>query len=125
VILEINARSAVPPYEQIRQQITTLVRGGVLAEGARLPPIRQLANDLGLAGGTVARAYRELESDGVVATRGRHGTVVAGLPRDQAAPAPELTHAASRFAGEIRRLGAREDDAISALRAALAAARNR
>jgi DNA-binding transcriptional regulator YhcF (GntR family) len=124
VILEIDARSAMPPYEQIREQITTLVRGGVLAEGVRLPPIRQLANDLGLAGGTVARAYRELESDGVVTTRGRHGTVVAGLPRNQPAPAPELTSAAARFAGEIHRIGAREDDAISALRAALAAARN-
>ena len=45
--------------------------------GTRLPSIRQLAGDLGLAGGTVARAYRELEQEGVVATRGRHGTVVA------------------------------------------------
>ena len=61
--------------------MTALVLAGALRPGARLPSIRQLADDLGLAGGTVARAYRELEADGIVATRGRHGTVVAGAPR--------------------------------------------
>jgi DNA-binding transcriptional regulator YhcF (GntR family) len=124
MILEVDDHSAVPPYEQIRQQVTTLVRGGVLEPGMRLPSIRQLANDLGLAGGTVARAYRELETDGVVATHGRHGTTVVGLPRDQPVAPPELLTAARRFAREIRRLGAREDDAVSALRAALASGRN-
>ena len=66
MILEIDPRSAIPPYEQLRQQVTALVLGGALEAGDRLPASRQLANDLGLAGGTVARAYRELESDGVV-----------------------------------------------------------
>ena len=60
---------AVPPYEQLRQGVTALVLGGAVAPGARLPSIRQLAGDLGLAGGTVARAYRELEADGIVTTR--------------------------------------------------------
>ena len=77
VILRVDSSSPVPPYEQIRAQVGAMVDAGVLAPGARLPSIRQLAGDLGLAGGTVARAYRELEQEGVVATRGRHGTVVA------------------------------------------------
>jgi GntR family transcriptional regulator len=123
VILEIDSRSAVPPYEQIRQQVSALVRGGVLEPGTRLPPIRQLANDLGLAGGTVARAYRELESDGVVAARGRHGTVVTG-DGDEPRPPPELVRAASRFAAEIARIGAAESDAVLAVQAAFAARRN-
>ena len=46
MILEIDPRSAVPPYEQLRQQVTALVLGGALATGDRLPAIRQLANDL-------------------------------------------------------------------------------
>ena len=87
MILEVDSRSPVPPYEQLRQHVTALVLGGGLAPGDRLPSIRQLANDLGLAGGTVARAYRELESDGVVTTHGRHGTVVEGLPRRPGAAA--------------------------------------
>jgi DNA-binding transcriptional regulator YhcF (GntR family) len=118
-MLEVDMRSAVPPYEQLRQQVTALVRAGVLVEGARLPAIRQLANDLGLAGGTVGRAYRELEGDGVVTTHGRHGTVVAAVdaePKESAS----LLKAARRFATETRRLGAGVDEAIAALRAAYA-----
>lgn len=76
MILRVDQDSAVPPYEQIRGQVATMVQTGVLVDGSRLPAIRQLAKDLGLATGTVARAYRELEADGVVETRGRHGTAV-------------------------------------------------
>jgi DNA-binding transcriptional regulator YhcF (GntR family) len=119
VILEVDARSAVPPYEQLRQQVTALVRAEVLTTGTRLPAIRQLANDLGLAGGTVARAYRELENDGIVTTHGRHGTVVAAVEVDHAASA-SLLRSARRFAADARRLGAGVEDAIAALRAAYA-----
>lgn len=120
MILEVDTGSAVPPYEQLRQQVTALVQGGVLEAGARLPAIRQLANDLGLAGGTVARAYRELEADGVVSTHGRHGTIVAALPRHLEPAAPPLLAAARRFAADAANLGATLDDAIAALRAAYA-----
>jgi GntR family transcriptional regulator len=122
VILEVDTRSPVPPYEQLRQQITALVLGGGLGPGDRLPAIRQLANDLGLAGGTVARAYRELESDGVVTAHGRHGTIVRGLPRAPAPPA-ELLDAARSYAGRAARAGASLDDALTAVRVAFAAVR--
>jgi GntR family transcriptional regulator len=122
VSLEVDPGSPVPPYEQLRQQITALVLGGQLAEGERLPSIRQLANDLGLAGGTVARAYRELEADGVVRSRGRHGTTVAGPPR-RAAPPPDLIRAARSFAGDAGRAGATLEDALTAVRIAFAGRR--
>ena len=99
MILEVDPASAIPPYEQLRQQVTALVRAGVLTSGTRLPTIRQLANDLGLAGGTVARAYRELESDGLVTTHGRYGTVVAPLP----AGAPGCRSARSWWPRQRRR----------------------
>lgn len=120
MILEIDARSAVPPYEQLRQQITAMVRAGVLAAGTRLPAIRQLANDLGLAGGTVARAYRELENDGIVTTHGRHGTAVAAVRVDRAerAASASLLRSARRFAAEARRLDVGVEEAIATLRAA-------
>jgi GntR family transcriptional regulator len=119
VILEVDPRSAVPPYEQLRQQVTALVLGGALTPGARLPAIRQLANDLGLAGGTVARAYRELEADGVVTTHGRHGTVIAGPPRAPGPPA-ELLASARRYADQATRAGATLEDALTAVRVAFA-----
>jgi GntR family transcriptional regulator len=122
VILEIEPRSPVPPYEQLRQQVTTLVLGGRLARGDRLPSIRQLANDLGIAGGTVARAYRELESDGVVTTHGRHGTVIDGPPR-QPAPPPGLMEATNSYARLAARTGASLEEAITAVRVAFATER--
>jgi DNA-binding transcriptional regulator YhcF (GntR family) len=102
--------------------VTALVLGGALEAGDRLPAIRQLANDLGLAGGTVARAYRELESDGVVSTHGRHGTVIAGPPREPA-PAPHLLAAARSYAGQASRSGASLEDALTAVRVAFATER--
>jgi GntR family transcriptional regulator len=122
VILELDSRSPVPPYEQLRQQITALVLGGSLAPGDRLPAIRQLANDLGIAGGTVARAYRELESDGVVVTRGRHGTVIEGPPR-AAGPPADLIEAARSYASQASRTGASLEDALTAVRIAFAGPR--
>jgi DNA-binding transcriptional regulator YhcF (GntR family) len=121
VILQIDPDAAVPPYEQLRQQVTAHVLGGALTPGARLPSIRQLAKDLGLAGGTVARAYRELEADGVVTTHGRHGTVIARSPRP-ATPPPELLDAAQRYAHQASRTGATLEDALTAVRVAFTAA---
>jgi DNA-binding transcriptional regulator YhcF (GntR family) len=119
VTLTIDTAAPIPPYEQLRQQITARVLAGALAPGDRLPSIRQLANDLGIAGGTVARAYRELEADGVVATRGRHGTVIEGPPR-RSAPPPSLLEAARSYADQASRSGASLDDALTAVRVAFA-----
>jgi GntR family transcriptional regulator len=114
MILRVDPKSPVPPYEQIRTQVATMAAIGVLAVETRLPPIRQLAKDLGLAGGTVARAYRELEADGVIVTRGRHGSFVAKpngqAPRTVAENA--LTDAAQAFAVQARQLGADPKQAL-------------
>ena len=88
-------------------QIATMTATGVLEVGARLPTIRQLARDLGVAGGTVARAYRELEADGVIVTRGRHGSFVSETndraPRGVSTEA--MADAAQAFAVRARQLG--------------------
>jgi DNA-binding transcriptional regulator YhcF (GntR family) len=74
----IDPDAPLPAFEQVAGQITAMAVSGVLPVGTRLPSIRQLARDLDLAPGTVARAYRELESAGIVATNRRRGTVVVG-----------------------------------------------
>lgn len=74
--ISIDHDSTVPPFEQLRSQVATAVARGDLPPGTRLGTVRQTAADLGLAVNTVARAYRELEADGVVVTRGRQGTFV-------------------------------------------------
>jgi len=77
MIVRIDDDSPIPPYRQLVDQMLALIAGGALPVGQRLPPVRQLAADLGLANGTVARAYRLLEEAGVLETRGRQGTFVA------------------------------------------------
>lgn len=117
MIVSIDQRSAVPPFEQLRAQIAAMVTAGALTPGQRLPTVRQLAADLGLAPGTIARAYRELESTGVVVSNGRHGTHI----RDDApTPAPrerQLRAAALQFMRAARDLGATDAEIDAALRA--------
>lgn len=72
----IDLATATPPYEQVQTQIAALIAVGELPAGARLPTVRSLAADLGVAAGTVARAYKELEAAGLVSTNRRQGTVV-------------------------------------------------
>ena len=124
MILRVDPASPVPPYEQIRSQVRAMVDAGVLAPGSRLPSIRQLAGDLGLAGGTVARAYRELELEGTVATRGRHGTVVSAprSPRAEGAAKRDarVARAASELAAAAHQSGTDLDAALAAVRAAFA-----
>jgi DNA-binding transcriptional regulator YhcF (GntR family) len=75
--VQIDDRSERSIYEQIVEQITEAVATGALRPGERLPTVRQLADDADIAPGTVARAYSELESKGVVVTEGARGTRVA------------------------------------------------
>jgi DNA-binding transcriptional regulator YhcF (GntR family) len=111
--LEIDASAADPPYEQIRAQIAEHVDSGRLPPGTRLPSVRALAETLGVASNTVARAYRELEHAGVVTTRGRNGTVVNDDGSDRAAK-----EAARAYADAMRVLGVRQDEALELVRRA-------
>ena len=121
MIIEVDTHSPTPPYEQIRSQLATMIAAGTLAAGTHLPSIRQLAADLGLAANTVARSYRELELEGLVSSRVRHGTVVAerGASLNRAEIRRRLHEAAGAFAAEARRLGADPDEATAAVRDAL------
>jgi DNA-binding transcriptional regulator YhcF (GntR family) len=117
VILTVDPTRALPVYEQIREQITRMVAAGTLRSGTRLPTIRQLSNDLGLAKGTIERAYELLESDAVVQTRGRLGTFVQPMtvtPKRDRIEA--LRAAADAVAIVARQLGATDDEAIDAVR---------
>lgn len=112
--LEIDPKSERPPFDQLRTQIIGGVRDGRLTAGMRLPTVRDLAGQLGLAVNTVARSYRELESAGIVETRGRSGTFVASLDPSAAAVAA----AAATYAAVVRALGLGKGDAVRYLEVA-------
>lgn len=106
---------ATAPFEQLRVQVRDAVASGALAAGVRLPTVRALAAALGLAVNTVARAYRELEADGLIETRGRLGSFVSAT----GSPVQREVQAAARvFADRVDALGA---DHVEALRLAAAA----
>ncbi|GAA2943907.1 GntR family transcriptional regulator [Kitasatospora cinereorecta] len=117
--IAIDPDSAAAPYEQLRTQLSEQARSGALPVGHRLPTVRGLAEDLGLAANTVAKAYRALEADGVIETRGRNGTFVAAAGD---AAARRAATAAQAYAGEARRLGLSRAEALSLAEDAVRAA---
>ncbi|EPD83573.1 MULTISPECIES: GntR family transcriptional regulator [unclassified Microbacterium] len=118
-MIVIDPASAVPPFEQLRRQLIDDVSSGALSAGTRLPTVRRLAEDLGLAPGTVARAYRELEAAGIIETRGRNGTFVA--PQGDAA-LREAQRAAASFVDQVRTLRIDPEQALALVQAALRSA---
>lgn len=115
-LITIDTDSGMPPFEQVRSQLARKISDRTLAVGTRLPTVRALATELGLAANTVARAYRELEEAGMVETRGRAGTFVSALGDSSRAA---LRRAAAEYAATARALGIGADEAVDAVRAAL------
>jgi len=105
----IDPEAAAPPFEQIRAQIMEAVRTGRMTPGARLPTVRALATNLGVATNTVARAYRELERDDLIETRGRMGSFVAA---NGDAAHRHAQEAATAYAARITKLGIATDEAL-------------
>lgn len=77
VLLAINLDDRRPIYQQIADGIRTLIASGQLSEGQALPPVRQMAGDLGVNLNTIAVAYRELQSDGLIVVKPGSGAMVA------------------------------------------------
>jgi len=114
--LTIDADAGTAPFEQVRTQIAAAVAEGRLDAGTKLPTVRQLASDLGLAANTVARAYRELEADSVISTQGRRGTFVRSELVDgstgHSAAADSARMAAADYVQSVRRLGLSSPEAL-------------
>lgn len=123
VTFSIDPTGQPAPFAQLREQILGQISDGTLTPGEQLPPVRRLAQDLGIAANTVARAYRELEADGVLEGRGRSGTFVrATVTAGRAAPAAASARvAAERYAEATRALGLSPAQALALVRQALGA----
>lgn len=112
--LQVDARAGRPLFDQLRIQLIDGIRAGTLEPGTRLPTVRELAGRLGLAVNTVARTYRELESAGIIETRGRFGTFVARVDPTDAA----MAAAAHAYLDTARALGLGKPEAMRYLDAA-------
>ena len=120
MMLRVDASLALPVYEQIREQVMRMVMAGTIEPGTRMPTIRQLANDLHLAKGTVAKAYSLLEESNVVESRGHRGTFILTPPSGNGmaseAVRAGLAGAADGYVIAARQLGVDLDTAVSELR---------
>ncbi|MFI6860576.1 GntR family transcriptional regulator [Streptomyces sp. NPDC050421] len=117
--IAVDPESGTAPYEQLRTQISELARSGALPVGHRLPTVRGFAEELGLAANTVAKAYRTLEADGVIETRGRNGTFIAAAgdaaERNAGAAAREYAEHAQRLGMSRARALELAQDAVRAV----------
>ena len=86
--LQLQPESHIPLYVQLRDQLRALVHSGELRSGDRIPASRELATQLGVHRTTVANAYAELESEGLIQGHVGRGTFICGAPVRQFTPPP-------------------------------------
>ncbi|WP_420175063.1 GntR family transcriptional regulator [Luteococcus sp. OSA5] len=110
-VLTVDQDSSVPPYEQIVAGVVRARQDGRLVAGAKLPTVRALAAQLGVATNTVAKAYRQLEAEGHVRTEGRRGTTVQDLGHHD-----EVSRAAAMLVSTARRHRLSVDDVQGLIR---------
>lgn len=104
----IDPASDVPPFEQLRVQVARAAAAGDLTAGSSLPTVRALAAELGLAVNTVAKAYRALEHDGIIETRGRAGSRITAPHVSD----PDAQEAAAAYVRTARRLAMSRAEAV-------------
>lgn len=112
VALRLDPGDPTPPYEQLRRQLAMAIESGLLQPGTRLPTVRQLAADLGVATGTVMRSYAELEGGGLIVTRRGGGTTVGAAPRtfSETERGRRLAEITATFVSTARLIGVGDDD---------------
>lgn len=103
--ITIDRRLALPPADQIAEGVINAIRREFLGPGQRLPSVRQLATDLGVAANTVVRAYKALENDGWIITSKRRGTFVASPLREGGLRSDGLSEAVEIYLAQAKALG--------------------
>ena len=111
----LDARSGVPPFQQLVQQVRRAMRLGLLVEGDQLPTVKDVVAQLAINPNTVLKAYRELEHTGLVAARPGVGTFVTATLSDASLVAHgPLRQDLRRWLAKARRAGL-DDESIEAL----------
>jgi GntR family transcriptional regulator len=111
----LDDHSGVPPYLQIVQQVKQALRLGMLGVGDQLPTVREVVAHLVINPNTVLKAYRELEHEGLIASRPGQGTfVVRTLAATSLASHAALRRGLARWLRSARDAGL-DDESILAL----------
>ncbi len=126
MLIRLDARSRVPIFTQVVEQVKAMVSAGVLKPGDQLPTVRQLAADLRVNFNTVARAYRTLHEEGVLSTQQGRGTYILEQPlpslgEQRKVRRARLVELTGQFLEEAMRLGYASDEVRKCVEAELAA----
>ena len=113
--LHLQPESHIPLYIQLCDQLRGLVHSGELRTGDRIPASRELAGQLGVHRTTVANAYAELESEGLIEGHVGRGTFICGLPLKQFSPAPRVVGNGGSARWEALFADERGDEGLSRL----------
>jgi GntR family transcriptional regulator len=107
-----NPSSGVPIYLQLMEQVKHAVATGALRPGEQLPGIRRVAEDLVMNPNTVAKAYRELEHEGVIELRHGAGAFIAERrqARQEASQTAKALPVIRQAIGQLDRLGLDDDE---------------
>ncbi len=113
--LHLQTESHIPLYVQLRDQLRALVHSGDLRTGDRIPASRELAGQLGVHRTTVANAYAELESEGLIEGHVGRGTFICGAPAKQFSPLPRANGNGGAARWEALFADERGDEGLSRL----------
>ena len=113
--LHLQSESHIPLYVQLRDQLRALVHSGELRTGDRIPASRELATQLGVHRTTVANAYAELESEGLIQGHVGRGTYICGVPERQFSPPPRTNGNGGSVRWESLFADERGEDGLSRL----------
>ena len=114
-MFQLNYRDARPIYLQIVENYKLQIRSGILENGEKLPSVRELATQLAINPNTIARAYRELEMGGWIATVPGKGCFVCGIPEEMTQEQQQLLAEFDRVAAALAAAGIPADTLITRL----------
>ena len=114
-MFQLNYRDTRPIYEQIKDQLRKLILTGGIAQGEKLPSVRELATQLAINPNTIQRAYRELESQGYLVTLPGKGAFVVENPALEARRMEILWQQLERAADELRFAGVTQEELLAHL----------
>ena len=110
-MITLNYRDARPIYEQVKAALRRLIVSGAIADGERLPSVRQLASQLAINPNTIQRAYNELEAEGyAVSVPGKGSFAVRGARSALDARRRELCERLRETAAELRAMGVSQSE---------------
>ena len=123
-MISLNYRASGPIYEQIKDNLRRLILSGAIAEGEKLPSVRELAGELAINPNTIMRAYRELEAEGYVYTIQGKGCFAGKLSQVDTGRREKLLDSFRSTTAELLSLGIPPEDLASIIQEETANRRN-